>query len=68
MDELLGIPEIADRLGISKQYLYRLMSEDPRSPKPIASLAAGRIWQRRAIERWAARIGRQYKDPTESAA
>ena len=51
---LMGISEIAQLLGVSRQRAHQLaQSED--FPKPIAVLAAGKIWEAKRIEAWAQR-------------
>ncbi len=51
--------EIAEMLGVVRQYVYRLESEDPSFPAPIAELAPGRVWKRADIVKWAKATGRQ---------
>ena len=53
--------EIAEMLGVVRQYVYRLESEDPSFPAPIAELAPGRVWKRADIVKWAKATGRQIK-------
>jgi prophage regulatory protein len=50
--ELLGVAEIADLLGVSRQRVNQLVKSDPSFPKPLAELTAGRIWAKSDIERW----------------
>jgi hypothetical protein len=56
-EELVGTAEIAEMLGVTNQRVDQL-SRTESFPAPIAVLAAGRIWQREAIERWAREAGR----------
>jgi prophage regulatory protein len=58
MEPLMGVPEIAEMLGLSRQGVYRILERDDRFPEPVATIAAGRIWEREALERWAAERGR----------
>ncbi len=59
--ELLGVSEVADALGVSKQRVAEL-SESASFPSPIVRLRAGPIWERSAIARflgqWARKPGR----------
>ena len=48
---LLGVREIAEVLGISRQRADQIMREYG-APKPYADLAAGRVWKRTDIVRW----------------
>ena len=54
MAELLGVAEIAQMVGVSRQRVNELVRSDPDFPAPEAELAAGRIWAREDIERWMA--------------
>jgi predicted DNA-binding transcriptional regulator AlpA len=56
-DQLMGIAEIADLLGISTQRVDQLARQGA-FPRPIAELRAGRIWRQRDVELWARRAGR----------
>lgn len=49
----MGAAEIAELLGVSRQRVHAIASEDPTFPEPRARLAAGNIWDRSAIEAWA---------------
>jgi hypothetical protein len=59
--ELLGVSEVAEALGVSKQRVAEL-SESGSFPAPIVRLRAGPIWERSAIARflsqWPRRPGR----------
>ncbi len=62
---LVGIAEVADTLGVSKQRASEL-SRQPSFPRPLVNLAAGPVWDRHAIarflERWPRRrTGRPVK-------
>jgi FtsZ-interacting cell division protein YlmF len=52
--ELVGVAEIAQMVGVSRQRINELVRSDPDFPTPEAELAAGRIWTRKDIERWMA--------------
>jgi predicted DNA-binding transcriptional regulator AlpA len=51
-NHLVGSAEIAEMLGVSRQYVDRL-SRATSFPAPEAELASGRIWSREAVEAWA---------------
>lgn len=53
------MPEIATMLNVVRSYAYRLAGEDPDFPAPIAHLAAGRVWARADIVKWAKATGRE---------
>ena len=55
--ELMGVAEIAELLGVSRQRVHQL-SKAPEFPAPIAELSAGAIWEREAVETWARKTGR----------
>ncbi|HEX8771318.1 MAG TPA: hypothetical protein VF711_11180 [Acidimicrobiales bacterium] len=50
--DVVGVPEIARILGVSRQRVYQLMDTYDDFPEPVATLAVGRIWAREAVERW----------------
>jgi len=52
--ELVGVAEIAQMVGVSRQRINELVRSDPDFPVPLAELAAGRIWARDDLERWMA--------------
>lgn len=59
MDQLVGVTEIADRLGVkasSRVHDWRRRYED--FPAPVASLAMGLVWYWPEVERWAKGAGR----------
>jgi hypothetical protein len=49
--ELVGVTEIADVLGVSRQRASQLASTKG-FPEPLAKLACGQIWEREAVELW----------------
>lgn len=59
--ELLGVSEVAEALGVTKQRVAEL-AESESFPAPIVRLRAGPIWERSAIARflgqWPRRPGR----------
>jgi FtsZ-interacting cell division protein YlmF len=60
--DVVGVAEIAQLLGVSRQRVHELLRTDPAFPEPAAELAAGRIWQRPDVERWMAARARQTKE------
>lgn len=48
---LVGAHEIRDLLGVSRQRVYQLAGRSD-FPKPIATLAQGKIWAVEDIEEW----------------
>ena len=63
MPELVGVAEIAELLGVSRQRVNQLVIADQSFPAPVAELSAGRIWKREAIIRWARDSGRLRDEP-----
>lgn len=61
---VLGIAELADRLGVSKQRASQI-ARSSKFPKPYAELAAGPVWLEpnvlRFIEEWDRQPGRPRK-------
>jgi predicted DNA-binding transcriptional regulator AlpA len=55
--DLVGVAEVADMLGLSRQRVHQLAAQQD-FPPPVASLSAGLIWRRDDIRRWAKRVGR----------
>lgn len=53
-DELLGLSDVADALGVSKMTAARYANRSD-FPAPEQTPARGRLWSRRKIERWAAK-------------
>ena len=58
MHHLVGLTEIAELLGLTRQGVDYLVRNDATFPEPVAVLHAGRIWEREAIESWARAEGR----------
>jgi predicted DNA-binding transcriptional regulator AlpA len=52
--ELMGAQEIRKRLGVSRQRTDQIVAR-PDFPKPIATLAMGRIWRTADVEKWIAK-------------
>lgn len=51
---LLGMREVADLLGVSRQRFAQLLDAYPDFPEPTAVISAGRIWERVDVEAWMA--------------
>ncbi|HYT80008.1 MAG TPA: hypothetical protein VEQ37_12285 [Actinomycetota bacterium] len=49
--DLVGVAEVADLLGVSKQRVSELR-DSPRFPAPVSDLRSGPVWTRAAIERF----------------
>lgn len=71
-DTPLGLTEIGDLLGVSRQRAFTL-SKRADFPAPTANLKAGRIWDKAAVEAWAKtwdrsnQGGRPKRKPVENA-
>jgi predicted DNA-binding transcriptional regulator AlpA len=52
---LVGLTEIAEMLGVTKQRVTQLARDYDDFPRPEAELAGGRVWKRAAIEAWVRR-------------
>jgi hypothetical protein len=50
LPDLVSAAEAAEVLGVSRQRLHQLATEDPGFPSPLYELAVGRLWARPAIE------------------
>lgn len=61
---LLGVAEIAELLGVSRQRVHQLAARDD-FPRPTAELSAGKVWDAAAIERWQAASGRSDTSPAD---
>jgi len=53
-DELIGLSEVAEALGVSKMTAARYTRRDD-FPKPKQELRRGRLWSRKQVEAWAKR-------------
>lgn len=56
-DHLMGLTEIAEMLGVSRQRVHQLAKAND-FPAPVARLSAGTIWERVDVEAWARATGR----------
>lgn len=64
MSELVGVTEIAGRLGLSSskrvhELRSRSVDSDHPFPEPAAILAAGLVWAWPDVEKWAKATGRE---------
>ena len=57
----MGLAEIAQALQVSVQRVHQLAATDS-FPTPVAELAAGRVWKRADIVKWAKATGRAVED------
>jgi predicted DNA-binding transcriptional regulator AlpA len=67
MLDLMGVPEIAEMLGASRRTAWRYVERED-FPEPVAQVTAKRLWERKAVARWAARTLPLAKDPRQKAA
>lgn len=57
VDDLLGVAEIADLLGVTRQRAWQL-SRHADFPVPAAVLTAGTIWWGKDVRAWMLQTGR----------
>lgn len=50
--QLVGLSEIAELAGVSKQVVVNWTVRDPHFPDPIVELASGKIWDQIEIAKW----------------
>lgn len=50
--DLVGVAEIAEMLGVTRQRVHAITKTHADFPPPVAKLSAGRIWLRQDVERW----------------
>lgn len=71
--QLVSGPEAAEILGVNRQRVHQLATQNSQFPKPLYKLAVGSLWDRRAIEafdaEWERKPGRPPKPdhPREQA-
>ena len=58
---LIGAHEIRDLLGVTRQRVYQLTGRSD-FPKPVATLAQGKIWAVDDVEAWIG-VHRPRRDP-----
>ena len=56
--DLMGVTEIREMLGVSRQRVHQIIRDHPEFPEPVAELASGKVWLRAAIVKWARSVGR----------
>src|SRR5438094_2440694 len=54
MHHLVGMAEIAEMLGVTRQRVGQLIETYDDFPKPEVEISGGRVWSRTAIETWIA--------------
>jgi len=52
---LVGVAEVAQLLGVTRQRVNRIVQTHADFPAPEAELSAGRVWKTADIEAWAVR-------------
>lgn len=57
MHHLMGVSEIGDYLGVSRQRVTQL-AKLKGFPEPVVRLASGPVWESADVERWARETGR----------
>ena len=57
--DLVGISEVTEMLGITRQRADKLSRTAPDFPPPVSTLHGGRIWLRSKIKEWALKTGRK---------
>jgi hypothetical protein len=71
-ESYVGVSEIAEILGVSKQRVSELRSTHAAFPVPVAELAAGPVWSlstlQRFIANWPRKSGRPRKNTIDDAA
>jgi hypothetical protein len=55
---LVGIAEIAEVAGVSRQVVNNWSTRDPSFPKPMAQLACGQIWNHEDVVAWLTERGK----------
>jgi predicted DNA-binding transcriptional regulator AlpA len=48
----VGIAEIAERLGVSRQRVHQLVMTDPTFPPAADDLTAGKVWHETDVLPW----------------
>lgn len=54
LEDLVGLSEIAEALGVHKRTVQTYI-ERPDFPEPLGQVAAGRVWRREDVLEWAGR-------------
>jgi hypothetical protein len=59
VDDLVGVDEIADRLGLKRrQVVHNWRARHPDFPEPVAKLNGGFVWYWPDVAAWARETGR----------
>lgn len=53
-DDLVGTPDVADRLGISRQRVAQLVEQTGRFPTPVATVRGTHVWRWGDVADWVA--------------
>ncbi len=67
-DDVVGTPEVAARLGISRQRIAQLVERRGRFPHPIATVRGTHVWRWGDIADWIAACARHASEGTDGAA
>jgi predicted DNA-binding transcriptional regulator AlpA len=51
-EELAGLQEVAELLGVTKRTATRYVDRDD-FPDPLGRISTGRVWWRKDVEKWA---------------
>jgi chromosome partitioning protein len=62
--ELLGMAEVAELLGVTKQVLSNWRSRETKFPEPVADLKSGPVWSKSDIIQWAKETGHALTNKT----
>ncbi|MGD0713097.1 MAG: helix-turn-helix domain-containing protein [Gaiellaceae bacterium] len=54
-EQLASVKEVAEICGVGRRTAARYVDRDD-FPDPMGTLGVGRVWRRRDVERWAARM------------
>jgi prophage regulatory protein len=60
-ETLVGAKEVAQLLGVSRQRVNQIVQTHRKFPRPVGWLAAGRVWRRREVLKWARSTGRRIR-------
>jgi predicted DNA-binding transcriptional regulator AlpA len=58
VDDIVGVAEIADRLGVERNTIHRWRERHPDFPEPAAVLKGSLIWAWPDVAAWAKATGR----------
>jgi predicted DNA-binding transcriptional regulator AlpA len=65
LPDMVSAPEAATILGVTRQRVHQLVSENPRFPEPLFRLGSGPVWDATAIRafdaKWERKPGRPAK-------